>query len=225
MAWAPPTVKRSHQTERADPMYIDTYLLEEVAKVAADAGERLLAVYSPDARPASREELTKAAIRNEEVSSAGLREALHALRPGARWLEEENETGALPDGEWWVVDNAEGSVNHVHGLPEWGVSICLVVDGVPELGVFASPSQTSLTLPCAGTVPTKTMPTKTVPTKTADAGSPCRGSPASKWPLSAPVRPKPVRPRPTPASAARSRPCSRRHSSSVPPCPRPSRCC
>ena len=26
---------------------------------------------------------------------ASLREALHALRPGARWLEEESETGAL----------------------------------------------------------------------------------------------------------------------------------
>src|SRR3984957_9066024 len=139
MARVPPTVKRSNQRNGADLVYIDTYLLEEVAKVATDAGDRLLAIYSPDARPVGREELTKAAIRNEEVSSAGLREALHALRPGTRWLEEENETGALPDGECWVVDNAEGSVNHVHGMPEWGVSICLVVDGVPALGVFRQP--------------------------------------------------------------------------------------
>jgi myo-inositol-1(or 4)-monophosphatase len=73
------------------------------------------------------------------VSSAGLRDALRDLRPQARWLEEDNETGLLPDGEWWVVDNAEGSVNHVHGLPEWGVSITLVVDGVPSLGVFRQP--------------------------------------------------------------------------------------
>jgi myo-inositol-1(or 4)-monophosphatase len=120
-------------------MDIDTHLLDEVAKVANETGDRLLAVYSPDARPADRGELTKAAIRNEEVSSRGLREALHALRPQARWLEEENETGALPNGEWWVVDDAEGSVNHVHGMPEWGVSISLVVDGVPELGVFRQP--------------------------------------------------------------------------------------
>jgi myo-inositol-1(or 4)-monophosphatase len=120
-------------------MDIDTHLLDEVANLATGAGDRLLAVYSPDARPADLEELTKAADRNEEVSSAGLRDALSALRPGARWLEEEHETGALPDGEWWVVDNAEGSVNHVHGMPEWGVSIALVIDGVPELGVFRQP--------------------------------------------------------------------------------------
>jgi myo-inositol-1(or 4)-monophosphatase len=118
---------------------MDTGLLGEVANIAAEAGDRLLAVYSPDARPADREELMKAAMRNEEVSSAGLRDALSALRPGARWLEEEQETGALPAGEWWVVDNAEGSVNHVHGMPEWGVSITLVADGVPQLGVFRQP--------------------------------------------------------------------------------------
>jgi myo-inositol-1(or 4)-monophosphatase len=122
-----------------DAMDIDTGLLDQVTNVATQAGDRLLAVYSPDARPADRDDLMTAARRNEEVSSAGLREALHALRPQARWLEEEHETGALPPGEWWVVDNAEGSVNHVHGLPEWGVSITLVRDGVPELGVFRQP--------------------------------------------------------------------------------------
>jgi myo-inositol-1(or 4)-monophosphatase len=114
-------------------------LLDEVTRVAMAAGDRLLATWSPDARPASRDELMAAAARNEEASAAGLREALAALRPQARWLEEEHETGALPGGEWWVVDNAEGSVNHVHGMPEWGVSVALVVDGVPALGVFRQP--------------------------------------------------------------------------------------
>jgi myo-inositol-1(or 4)-monophosphatase len=120
-------------------MDTDDQLLDDVTKVAIEAGDRLLAVYSPEARPAGRDELMKAAMRNEHAAAAGLRDALRALRPGARWLEEDNETGALPGGEWWVVDNAEGSVNHVHGLPEWGVSITLVVDGVPELGVFRQP--------------------------------------------------------------------------------------
>ena len=120
-------------------MDTDDQLLDDVTKVAIEAGDRLLAVYSPEARPAGRDELMKAAMRNEHAAAAGLRDALRALRPGARWLEEDNETGALPGGEWWVVDNAEGSVNHVHGMPEWGVSITLVADGVPELGVFRQP--------------------------------------------------------------------------------------
>jgi myo-inositol-1(or 4)-monophosphatase len=114
-------------------------MLDRVAAVATEAADRLLKVYTPDARPADRQELMTAAVRNEDVASAGLREALADLRPTARWLDEDHETGALPDGEWWVVDNAEGSVNHVHGLPEWGVSITLVVDGQPQLGVFRQP--------------------------------------------------------------------------------------
>lgn len=120
-------------------MDIDGRLLSAVTKIATEAGDRLLAIYSPGARPSDRDELMKAAFRNEEASSAGLREALQPLRPDARWLEEDNEAGALPGGEWWVVDCAEGSVNHVHGLPEWGVSITLVSDGVPVLGVFRQP--------------------------------------------------------------------------------------
>jgi myo-inositol-1(or 4)-monophosphatase len=120
-------------------MDTDGRLLSAVTQIAIEAGDRLLAVYSPGARPSDRDELMKAALRNEEASSAGLREALQVLRPDARWLEEDNETGAIPAGEWWVVDTAEGSVNHVHGLPEWGVSITLVSDGVPVLGVFREP--------------------------------------------------------------------------------------
>ena len=120
-------------------MDTDMNLLAAVAAVATEAGDRLLAVYSPDARPAGRDELLKAATRNEEVSSAGMRDALTALRPGARWLEEENETGPLPGGEWWVVDNAEGSVNHVHGLPEWAVTATLLRDGRPVLAVVRQP--------------------------------------------------------------------------------------
>ena len=107
-------------------MGIDGRLLSAVTQIAIEAGDRLLAVYSPGARPSDRDELMKAALRNEEASSAGLREALRVLRPDARWLEEDNETGALPAGEWWVVDTAE-------------VSVTLVRDGVPVLGVFRQP--------------------------------------------------------------------------------------
>jgi myo-inositol-1(or 4)-monophosphatase len=120
-------------------MDINAQLLKQVETVAIEAADRLLKVYSPDARPTDRQELMTAAVRNEDVSSSGLREALSALRPTARWLDEDHETGALPDGEWWVVDNAEGSVNHVHGLSEWGVSITLLTDGQPQLSVFRQP--------------------------------------------------------------------------------------
>lgn len=121
-------------------MDIDDELIDAVVTIATEAGDRLLAVYSTDARPADRGELVRAAVRNEHASGDGLREALATLRPEARFVEKAQEAVALPDdGEWWVVDNAEGSVNHVHGLPEWGVSIALIVRGETALAVFRQP--------------------------------------------------------------------------------------
>ncbi|WP_374945850.1 inositol monophosphatase family protein [Agreia sp.] len=118
---------------------IETELITEVQKVAREAGERLLALYSPAARPRDRAELITAARANESASSAELRAALELIRPQARWAPDQYETSALPAGEWWVVDTVEGNVNHVHGLPEWCVSIALVRDGEPVLAVVRHP--------------------------------------------------------------------------------------
>jgi myo-inositol-1(or 4)-monophosphatase len=109
-------------------------LIDDVTKVATEAGDRLLDVWSPDARPADRQQMIEAARRNEKVSAP--HDALTALRPDAGFIDEED----LPrDGAYWVVDNAEGSVNHVHGLAEWGVSIALIEDGETVLAVFRQP--------------------------------------------------------------------------------------
>lgn len=114
-------------------------LLEAVTAIAARAGDRLLAVFDPDARPADMAEMFAAAERNERLSSDGTRDELAALLPDAGFVGEDEETSPLPEGDWWVIDDAEGSVNHVHGLPEWGVSIALVRDGRPVLAVFRQP--------------------------------------------------------------------------------------
>ena len=87
----------------------------------------------PDARPATRDEIFQAGRRNEEVSMAVLKPFLAAARPQAQWVADDQENIALPDGEWWVVDAVEGNVNHVHGLPEWCVSVTLIRDNLPVL--------------------------------------------------------------------------------------------
>src|SRR3954470_15816329 len=89
-------------------------LLPEVVSVVRQAGDRLLALYSPAARPSSRADIAAAAARLDEA--AQLRAALGELRPGAGWVDDEHERAALTDGEWWAVDDVEGAVNHIHGL-------------------------------------------------------------------------------------------------------------
>lgn len=117
----------------------DLTLLPAVIDIARASGDRLLATYSPAARPTGRPDMFTAGQRNEEVSSDGLREALAALRPAAGWVDDDHETTELPPGEWWTVDAVEGNVNHVHGLAEWCVSITLLRDQVPVLTVVYQP--------------------------------------------------------------------------------------
>jgi myo-inositol-1(or 4)-monophosphatase len=117
----------------------DSALLPDVVSVAVSAGRRLLAVFSPDARPTDLADLSRRLQRNEQASLEGLREALGVLRPGAGWVEEDQESAGLPAGEWWAVDAVEGNVNHAHGMNDWCVSIALVRDGEPVLAVVHQP--------------------------------------------------------------------------------------
>ncbi|GAB3899076.1 inositol monophosphatase [Kibdelosporangium lantanae] len=77
--------------------------------------------------------------RLQDVVLGQLRGQLTALRPGARWVEDEQETTPLADGEWWAVDDVEGAVNLVHGGPEWSVNVSLVRDQEPVLTVVHQP--------------------------------------------------------------------------------------
>lgn len=51
------------------------------------------------------------------------------------------EQGGSPNarGRLWVLDPIDGTTNLVFGLPIWGVSIGLVVDGEPAVGAFHLP--------------------------------------------------------------------------------------
>lgn len=133
------TMPRLATAERGATVGDDLTLLPGVVAIAQEAGRRLRAIYSPDARPGCLTDLAKAARRNEEGSLHGLREALATARPGAGWVEDEQETTELPPGEWWTVDAVEGNVNHVHGLTEWCVSITLLRDSAPVLAVVYQP--------------------------------------------------------------------------------------
>ncbi|GAA4847117.1 inositol monophosphatase family protein [Kitasatospora terrestris] len=72
-------------------------------------------------------------------ASALLRGRLTALRPGARWLEDELAARVPADGEWWVCDATDGAVQYLHGLPHWAVTATLVRDGEPVLAVVHAP--------------------------------------------------------------------------------------
>ena len=127
---------KNHLTSNAPT---DPALLNAVVAAAQAAGAKLLETFSADARPADRPAIGAALARNEAAVGDALRAELTTLRPDAQWAEEAHETSPLPPGAWWVVDTVEGNINHLHGLPQWGVTITLVSDELPVLSVVHQP--------------------------------------------------------------------------------------
>jgi myo-inositol-1(or 4)-monophosphatase len=117
----------------------DAELLAQTAIAVGAAGSALRERFSGVVRYRTREELMRALAANDDAALDVLRPRLALLRPMADWVEEELEGGALPPGEWWVVDPAEGNVNHLHGLPEWAVTATLVRENRPVLTAIHLP--------------------------------------------------------------------------------------
>jgi myo-inositol-1(or 4)-monophosphatase len=55
-----------------------------------------------------------------------------AVEPGGKSIE-------LADGRTWVVDPLDGTINYANGIPFFCVSIALIVDGRPSVGVVHDP--------------------------------------------------------------------------------------
>jgi len=83
---------------------------------------------------------------DDPVTAADLavNEALLAAlpRPGEGWLSEETADNAdrLDCRRVWVVDPVDGTREFIMGIPEWSVSIGLVIDGQPVAGGIYNPA-------------------------------------------------------------------------------------
>ncbi|OQR64591.1 3'(2'),5'-bisphosphate nucleotidase CysQ [Streptomyces maremycinicus] len=116
-----------------------TTLLSDVTAAVRTAGQTLLDRHTPHARGVSLSEIVDEIHANDDAVLDVLREPLLRARPGSQWAEDELAGGPLPAGEWWVVDPAEGNINHVHGMSDWAVTATLVRDNQPVLTVVHLP--------------------------------------------------------------------------------------
>jgi myo-inositol-1(or 4)-monophosphatase len=74
---------------------------------------------------------------------AFLRERLSALDPEAGWLSEEtlDASDRLERRRLWVVDPIDGTRDFLRGRPGWCVSVALVEERTPLLGVLDAPAR------------------------------------------------------------------------------------
>ncbi|MCD9589215.1 inositol monophosphatase [Streptomyces sp. 8ZJF_21] len=118
---------------------LDAALLTRVTAAVRTAGDLLRERHIPHPRGVALGEIVAEIHANDDAVLDVLKAPLMAARPGARWAEDELEGGALPPGEWWIVDPAEGNINHVHGMSDWAVTATLVRDNRPVLTVVHLP--------------------------------------------------------------------------------------
>lgn len=109
-------------------------LLADVVRLVEAAGERLRAEWQ---RPGGPQGQGDKARVDDEIE-AFLREGLLALLEADFWGE---ETGQAQGGHacCWVVDPHDGTRDFLLGLPGSSVSVGLLRDGVPVLGVVHAP--------------------------------------------------------------------------------------
>lgn len=75
----------------------------------------------------------------DHLSEALIIEAIEATFPDDGVLAEESGLAASTNARVWVVDPLDGTINYANGIPLFCVSIGLVVDGVPTVGVVRDP--------------------------------------------------------------------------------------
>lgn len=85
----------------------------------------------------------------DHLSEALILDGIRAAFPGDALLAEETgehqaaagEPASSGVGRVWVVDPLDGTINYANGIPMFCVSIALVVDGVPAVGVVRDPTR------------------------------------------------------------------------------------
>lgn len=115
-------------------------MIEAVAEIAREAGEillRHLGKVGPVGRKSTARDLvTEADLASERAIVARLRERF----PGEAIRSEETVREEGGEGPVWYVDPLDGTINFVHGLPVFSVSIGRTVGGKPDLGVVHAPA-------------------------------------------------------------------------------------
>jgi myo-inositol-1(or 4)-monophosphatase len=120
-------------------------VLEEVARIAEEAGRIAAGRCGTAFRQWEKQPGELVCDIDLEVD-AYLREHLRALDPEAGWLSE--ETVDISDRyerrRIWVVDPIDGTRDFLRQRPGWSVSVALVEDRVPVIGVLSAPARSEL---------------------------------------------------------------------------------
>jgi myo-inositol-1(or 4)-monophosphatase len=135
------TLRRATGQALHDELDFGLELARRAGAVLMDRYERLEQIDYKSARDV----VTEA----DHLSEALIVAAIQSRYPGDAILAEETGehravAGEAPTsgrGRVWIVDPLDGTVNYANGIPVFCVSIALVVDGAPAVGVIVDPTR------------------------------------------------------------------------------------
>jgi 3'(2'), 5'-bisphosphate nucleotidase len=150
--------------------------VDELCRIAQDAGQQIMAVYAhadvQASQKADQSPLTEADLRAHDVIDAGLRSAF----PGVPVWSEEGAQPASAASEFFLVDPLDGTKEFLARNGEFTVNIAFVKDGKPVAGVVFAPALGQLYFASEGLGAFRRDPTSGVPlrTRAPAAGQPLR---------------------------------------------------
>jgi len=122
-------------------MAVQSPLITVMARAARKAGSRLARDFGEVenlqiSRKGPADFVTHADLKAEAV----LREELSAARPDFGFLmEESGETAGRDTTQRWIVDPLDGTINFMHGIPHFAISIALEQNGQIVAGLVYEP--------------------------------------------------------------------------------------
>ena len=125
---------------RTDP----SALLALAVGLAREAGALALSMHAGLGDPSTKSSPTDVVTAADRAAEALLVEGIRRARPGDGILGEEGAADEGTTGVRWVIDPVDGTVNYLYGLPQWGVSIGVEVDGGAVAGVVFDPAKDEL---------------------------------------------------------------------------------
>lgn len=119
--------------------------LEVAERAARQAGWAIMALYGKDYRVEEKGKGDPVTTADLEANRR-IREILMDRYPDDGWLSEEDrdDLKRLKAPRVWVVDPMDGTKEFIKGIPQFAVSIGLVVDAEPVLGVVYNPAEEKL---------------------------------------------------------------------------------
>ena len=119
--------------------------LGTTVKAAKEAGAIIMALFGKDYRIEEKSKGNPVTTADLEANRK-IREIIRGRYPEDGWLSEEDKDDLrrLGSSRVWVVDPIDGTKEFIAGVPQFAVSVGLVMDGRPVLGVVYNPADEKL---------------------------------------------------------------------------------